>query len=101
MTRFFRSVCLRCLAVLAVTCSLFLAGCGSRVSKGNYDKINTGMTEEQVKAVMGEPTESKSTGAALPGMAVSAKELTWKDGDKTITVSILNGKVMTKASNGI
>jgi hypothetical protein len=96
-----RSSRFRCLAVLAVTCSLLLAGCGSKVSKSNYDKITTDMTEEQVKAVMGEPTEQQSQSAALPGMALSAKKLVWKDGNKAITVDILNGKVAAKASNGV
>jgi hypothetical protein len=83
---------------LALALCLILAGCGSKVTKDNFDKISTGMTESQVEAIMGKG-EEQSAAVAVPGMSVSAKTIVWKDGEKSISVVFTNGKVSGKASN--
>jgi hypothetical protein len=45
---------MRTLSGLALACSLFLCGCGgSPLSKSNYDKIQNGMTAQEVGALFG------------------------------------------------
>ena len=48
-----------------VSLTLFLIGC-EKVNQENYNKIREGMTLEEVKATLGEPTESKTYGGSVP-----------------------------------
>ena len=67
------------------------------------------MTQEQVEAVLGTDKEQSTTSMGTPGVSMggvtvpgmSAKVLTWADGSKTITVTFKDGKVLTKAENGL
>lgn len=71
-------------------CVAAVPGCGSKVTPDNYAKINVGMTEAEVKNILGSPTKSESKDTLLgPG-----SEDVWKDGDKTITVLLIGGKVV-------
>lgn len=55
-----------------------------------------GNSLEEVKAALGEP---KSTGTTeINGL--SAEQLTWVDGDVTISIAFLDGKVVNKAITG-
>jgi hypothetical protein len=88
-------------AKLAKFCAFFLllvvVACGSKVSEDNYGKIKTGMTLEEVKGILGDPTE---TPAAVGVAGVSAGAYVWKDGDKSITVTLMNDKVSLTAKSG-
>jgi hypothetical protein len=104
------------LAVATALC-LTLSGCGGsgKISKANADKIKAGMTESEVTAILGAPTENveakmpdmsalmpggmKMPGMKMPGMG-GIKSSVWKDGDRVITVSFMEGKVMTTATTG-
>ena len=88
------------LLVLGLTLSV-LPGCGSKVSKSNYDKVKTGMTQAEVEGILGKGTEKAGVGGALGGIAGSAKVLTWTEGDKSITVTFLNDKVTAKVQQGL
>lgn len=82
-------------ALLAV---LFVfTACGSKITTDNYDKIQTGMSQEEVEKILGKPTDSG--GGGIGGM--SAGTATWKDGDKSIAVTFMNGKVTLKVKSGI
>ena len=97
-------------AFIVVLC-LFITGCGSKVNKGNYDKINNGMTEKEVEAILGTGEEQSSAGVNVPsksiggvnvpGMSMSGKSKVWKDGMKIITIIFINDKVQGKAQNGL
>ena len=54
-------------------------GQSENVSQANFDKITSGMTEAQVKAIMGEPT----TSGGLMGVQAD----TWQEGADAITVT--------------
>ncbi|RKZ78329.1 MAG: hypothetical protein DRR19_26600 [Candidatus Parabeggiatoa sp. nov. 1] len=72
----------------------FLFGCSSKINQENYAKIKNGMTMEQVKAVLGEPTESKTSDI---GAALSTTNTIWKNrSGATINVKFVNGKVLLK-----
>ena len=78
---------------LAVCLSAFLLGCGSKINQENYDKLKNGMTMEEVKAILGKPTESKTAGIG----PLSGTTAVWKDSNgTTINIKFLNGKVQLK-----
>ena len=56
----------------------------------------TGMTLEEVKGILGEPTEENAAGIG----DMSAGGYVWKDGDKTITVTFMNEKVTVMTKTG-
>jgi len=80
---------------------LTLAGCGSKVTKSNLDKITNGMTLAEVEAILGKGTEATGASGTVGDLTGSAKSVTWKDGDKTITINFINDKVVLKTSTGL
>ena len=68
---------------------VLIAACGSRVNKDNYDKIENGMTQDEVYAILGKPTEVSSAGIGN----LSASNEIWKGSTHTITITFGNGKV--------
>ena len=70
-----------------------LAGCaGSKINKNNFDKIKVGMTQEEVQAILGPPTES--SGLEIPIFSGTMSK--WVQGDTAITIHFINGKVVAK-----
>lgn len=89
-----------------------LAACSkSKMTMANYEKVATGMSQPDVEAILGPGKEQASTSVAVPGASVggvtvpatdtSAKVLTWQDGRKIISVTFVNGKVMSKTQFGL
>ncbi len=89
---------------------LSLTACGnSKLTMENFNKItcatlnyNTfqyegGMTLEQVKNILGEPTESTSSSA----MGVTSTAYVWGTEKKNITVSFYNGRAIMKVQTGL
>lgn len=105
---------------LAASCAV-LAACGGKVNQTNYAKVNTGMSQAEVEAILGPGTEQGSSSVAVPAMpnvpgmpaatgtpavgspgtTVSTKVLTWRDGTKMISVTMMNDKVVSKAQVGL
>lgn len=82
------------IGVTALLLLLFaLAACASKVNESNYGKIEIDMTEEQVKNLLGTPTESSSMNVA----GLSGTSSKWVSKEGTINVQFLNGKVKAKA----
>ncbi len=82
--------------------SMLLVGCGSsKVTKTNYEKVETGMTLEQVESVLGEGTETTSMGVQIGDTGGSAAIYVWEEGDKKITVTFKDNKVVTKMQTGL
>ena len=73
---------------------VILGACVSKINQENYEKIQKGMTSEEVKAILGEPTESKL--ASIGGL-VSGTSAVWKGGGMTIDIKFLNNKVQLKS----
>lgn len=80
---------MRCRTALLV---LLLAAC-SRVSEQNFAKIDQGMTEEQVVAILGKPTEASSVSV----LGVSGTTSRWVGNGATITIRFVNGRVALKS----
>lgn len=79
-------------SLAAAVLSLLLVACGSPVNQDNFKKIETGMTQAEVEAILGRPDESSS--ASLGNF--SGGSSTWKAGDASITVQFMNDRVQFK-----
>jgi hypothetical protein len=94
----------------AVVCVLSLAGCGAPINEDTYAQITDGMTYEDVKRIMGSDGElqdgagfSIGGGGVLgqgKGISADYKVRTWRDGNKEITVTFANGKMIMKNKAG-
>lgn len=78
------------LVVLSIGFLVFLSGCkGTKLSVDNFLKIRTGMNQQDVILMLGQPTRKEELDR------VGARIWTWTDGDREITVLIdNNGNVM-------
>ena len=77
---------------LMIVALLLLVAC-SKVTQENFAKVQDGMSEEQVRAVLGTPTDSSSVSV----LGVSGTVSRWVSGDAVITVRFVNGKAALKA----
>jgi hypothetical protein len=89
---------------------LSLPGCAaSKVNKANFDKVTTGMSEEEVEAILGKGEEQAEIN--MPNMGINAPNLgggvgrgmkttTWHDGSKSIIITFKDGKVLGKIATG-
>ncbi len=80
------------LRAFALTAALLLAAC-SKVTQENFAKIQDGMTEQEVQALLGSPTSSSS----VQIVGVSGTSSKWEGSDAAITVRFVNGKVALKS----
>lgn len=71
---------------------LLLAAC-SKVSEENFAKIEEGMSEGQVIALLGQPTQATSVSV----LGVSGTTSRWEGSGAVITVRFVNGKVALKS----
>jgi hypothetical protein len=78
-------------ATVIVLAATFHA-CDSRVSQGNFEKIHAGMTESDVREILGEPTQTSSLGVG----PFSGTASVWKGKRGTIQIQFFNGKVTLK-----
>lgn len=88
----FRRRAARRIGVTALLVFALLAGCGSKVTQENFDKIQAGMSREDVKAILGEPTESSGVSVG----ALSGDSWVWKKDGTVITIQFVGGKVLAK-----
>ncbi|MBU5677779.1 outer membrane protein assembly factor BamE [Alkaliphilus sp. MSJ-5] len=86
---------------MCLTVVLLLFGCGSdttKITKEMYDKIETGMTLEEVEDILGLGEENAKTEAA--GVVITSMQWVNKDGGN-IQIMFQDGKVDTKAQAGL
>ena len=77
---------------LVLVALLLLAAC-SKVTQESFAKVQDGMSEREVHAVLGPPTSSSS----VQILGVSGTHSLWEGGDAVISVRFVNGKVATKS----
>ncbi len=76
---------------LCLLLTVSLVAC-SKVTPENYAKLQEGMSEPEVAAVLGAPDESTSRDV----LGISGTTSVWKGRDATITVRFVNGKAVLK-----
>jgi hypothetical protein len=80
---------LRAYVILA---ALLLVSC-TKVTQENFAKVQDGMSEEAVRAILGTPTESSS----MTVLGVSGTVSRWVSSDAVITVRFVNGKAALRS----
>lgn len=75
----------------AVLAALLLAAC-SKITAENFERVKEGMTEAEVTAILGAPTES----SAMSILGISGQSSRWAGKDAVITVQFVNGKARIK-----
>jgi uncharacterized protein YcfL len=78
--------------LVALLAAFIIVAC-SKVTQENFAKIQDGMSEQEVIALLGAPTESNS----VTVLGVSGTSSRWVDGDAVISVRFVNGKVALKS----
>ena len=81
---------LRVITVIALVAMVFVVvpGCGKKVTKANFEKVEEGMTFDEVKDILGEPTDTEDLSTEVEGVAtVTGKVCTWVSGDEKISVT--------------
>jgi PBP1b-binding outer membrane lipoprotein LpoB len=80
----------RYLAIAALL--LVLSGC-SKVTKENYDKIEVGMTYDNVVQLIGKPERCSEA------LGISSCE--WENGDARVDIKFVSNQVTFIAANGL
>jgi len=78
--------------VLFVAVSLMTMGC-SKISKENYDKIEAGMTYDEVTAILGTPDETKDV--------IGTKSCVWGKAPETISIKFVGDNVVFHSAKGL
>ena len=97
------------ISFLALCCAL--TGCGkSKINQANFDKLEKGMTLEEVEHILGNGTPASGDGALVAAQvgvdvgggarASSTVEYVWESGQNSITVAIRQGKVIQISKKG-
>jgi outer membrane protein assembly factor BamE (lipoprotein component of BamABCDE complex) len=73
---------------VAVLC-LCASACGSKVNKGNFERIEVGMSESDVEGILGSPSQT------IPGLF---KVMVWEEEEYSIRVIFQDGKVVSKVA---
>ncbi|HPA19226.1 MAG TPA: hypothetical protein PLU30_15880 [Verrucomicrobiae bacterium] len=81
------------LAAAAATIAI-LAACGAPFNPQSFAKIQNGMTEAEVTAILGKPTSIES--GSLPILNITGTEYTYRSGNARGTIAFVNGKVVLK-----
>jgi uncharacterized protein YcfL len=81
--------------LITVVALLMLVACGSKLNQENLNKVQSGMTETEVKAALGSPTASESSSA----LGMTGSVYTYKSGENEVKITFVNGKVFTVAGS--
>ena len=90
----FLGVCLS-LLVCSNSSGIGFSGKKSKLTADNFLKIQAGMNHQEVRLILGNPTEEKGS------YELGIRSMEWREGNKYVSVSIdNNGNVMTFTQGG-
>ena len=78
--------------IILASLAVFLFGC-SKLTQENYNKLKTGMSYEEVTAILGKPDNCSEV--------LFTRNCTWGHGKKTVTVTFVGGKVVLYSSTNL
>ena len=78
------------LTAALIATALFLAACGSKLTEDNLQKIHSGMTTDEVKTILGTPTDVQSSGA----LGITGTTYTYHTDKSDVKITFLNDKVI-------
>jgi hypothetical protein len=77
------------LIFLAVATLLLVAAC-SRLTEDNLQKVHNGMTTDEVKAILGDPTSSDTGGA----LGITGTTYTYHTSSSDVKITFVDDKVI-------
>ena len=77
---------------LLLAALLLIAAC-SKITLENFAKVQEGMSEPDVKALLGPP----KTTSSVQVLGVSGTHSIWEGGGAVVSIRFVNGKVATKS----
>lgn len=98
--------------VLLLAVCLMLTGCGRKLSKENFAKVQVGMSLFDVQQILGKGEQQGGDGANMAaqygvalesggGGAKGVETYVWESGNKKITIVFKQGKVVSKTETGL
>jgi outer membrane protein assembly factor BamE (lipoprotein component of BamABCDE complex) len=81
-------------ALIAVTAFVLITAC-SRLTEDNLQKVQNGMTTDQVKAILGEPTSSDTGGA----LGITGTTYVYHTSSSDVKITFVNDRVITTEGN--
>jgi hypothetical protein len=78
-------------SLLSIATALLLLTACSRLTEANLEKIHNGMSPDEVKAILGDPTSSQSSNTL--GI-ISGTTYTYHSKTSDVTITFLNDKVI-------
>ena len=84
---------LRIALLLLLVVLLPLSGCSSKINQENYDKIEIGMSYDEVVSILGNPVQSKSI--------LGTKSCDWGDDARMINIKFAADKVVFRSAKGL
>ena len=95
------------LASIVLVSAALLAGCESKVTAENFEKVQNGMNLSQVENILGSGTDDTasggfgvSSGGVLDSKANPEKTYVWRENGMQIQVVFKDGKVVQKSKTG-
>ena len=96
------------LVLVAALCLLPLSGCEDKITTESYDQIKVGMQLHEVETILGGKGDKIdrggndiSAGGISSGRAATQQLYEWRKGNKLISVTCVDGKVVDKGKNGL
>lgn len=68
----------------------------AKLTRGNFEHVRNGMTEGQVRGLLGPPARTATKAGLLNGRLYTSTVLTWRQPDAMVTVTLRNEKVTEK-----
>lgn len=88
--------------LLALSLCFIVSGCGGNpITRDNYSQIETGMTLDEVEAILGTGTEQASSDASFGGISIDMKNMVWQNEEKIISITFSHDKVKAKSQMGL
>jgi SmpA / OmlA family len=78
--------------VLMLLITVSLVGC-SKINRDNYEKIQVGMTYDEVEAILGTPDEAHD--------AIGTRSCVWGKAPETISIKFIADKVVFHSAKGL
>ncbi len=79
--------------VLLMLFVLAIWGCGGKINQENFNRIEIGMSYEEVVAILGEPVQCKSI--------LGAQNCDWGKKPRTINIKFVADNVVFRSSEGL
>lgn len=80
-------------SALVTLAGVLLAACGSQISIENYNKLKSGQSYDEVKAILGEPTRCDEM--------LGVRSCLWGEEQRGINVNFLGGQVVLMSAHNL